>query len=192
MENDEAPKQPPARMQLAEIPGPPPDALPIKLGDPTRYDPTTMPAKVLELGGFGKSRAQIARQLGISRRRLDEWEKTHAIFKEALEVADTLALAWWEDQGQLGIFLSAKEFNMSAWLAQIRARFPEIYREVTAHEHTGKNGGPIETQNVGTETERRLMDALNTALGRVRARAEAQTIEARVINGNGVTKTYRN
>lgn len=78
-------------------------------------------------------------------------------------------------------------------MSQIRARFPEFYREVTSHEFTGKNGGPIEAHSIGeADALRRVADALNAALRRAKARAEAQTIEARTIKPNGHAPIYRN
>lgn len=163
--------------------GPP---APIRLGEKPQYDPITMPDTVIKLSRFGKSRAQIAAHIGVSRKVVEDWEATHPKFAEALEIGDTLALAWWESTGQLGVFLGSKDFNNGAWLSQIRARYPDLYREVTAHELTGKGGGPIETQNIGeAEALRRVADALNVALRRSRARAEAQTIEAHAIKPNG-------
>lgn len=175
--------KPASPLALQEDFGPPAS---IKLGERPQYDPITMPEIVIKLSRFGKSRAQIAAHLGLSRKALEEWERTYPKFAEALDIGDTLALAWWEGSGQLGIFLGSKDFNNGAWLSQIRARYPDLYREVTAHELTGKNGGPIETQNIGeAEAIRRVATALNDALRRSKARAEAQTIEAHAIQPNG-------
>jgi hypothetical protein len=67
-------------------------------GRPTTYDPAFCD-RVIELGEQGKSKAQIARELGTSRKSLYLWMKVHPEFAEALEEAQFAALAWWEDVG---------------------------------------------------------------------------------------------
>ena len=167
-------KHKPQAPEIQEDFGPPAQ---IRLGAKPQYDPITMPDTVIKLSRFGKSRAQIAAHLGVSRRVIADWEATHPKFAEALDIGDTLALAWWENTGQLGVFLGSKDFNGGAWLSQIRARYPDHYREVTAHEFTGKNIGEAEALG-------RVATALNDALRRVRARAEAETIEAHAIKND--------
>lgn len=168
---------PPGRMGLADLP-PPPDAPEITIGQPTKYAPETMLAKVIELGRFGKSKAQIARCLGVSASTLKVWTDRYPAFAEAMETARTLSLAWWEDYGQLGVFLSNKEFNVNAWHTQVKARFPDEYRDVTAHELTGRDGKPIGIEDRGTiDDARRVAFALQMALRRMDARQSAETVE---------------
>ena len=158
-------------MSLADLP-PPPDAPEITIGTPTKYDPAML-AKVVELGRFGKSKAQIARQLGVSDKTLTAWADKHPDFAEAMQAARSLALAWWEDYGQLGVFLGSKDFNVNAWHTQVKARFPEEYRDVTAHEVTGRNGKPIEVEHSDIEVARRVAFSLQRALRKM----DAETVE---------------
>lgn len=166
------PSHEPKRMSLADLP-PPPDAPEIKIGKPTRYDPETMLAKVMDLGRFGKSKAQIARALGVSDKTLTAWTDKHPEFAEAMQAARTLAMAWWEDQGQIGVFLGSKEFNTAAWHTQVKARFPAEYRDVTAHEVTGRNGQPIDVEFTDIEMARRVAFSLQRALRKM----DAETVE---------------
>ena len=54
-------------------------------------------------------------------------------------------MAWWEDQGQLGMFQGQK-FNATAFIFQVKNRFPSVYRDRQEHnvkseaeiKHTGK------------------------------------------------------
>lgn len=180
------PSSDPKRMSLADLP-PPPDAPEIKIGKPTKYDPETMLAKVIELGRFGKSKAQIARQLGVSDKTLAAWAERHPEFAEAMQAARTLALAWWEDYGQLGVFLGSKDFNVNAWHTQVKARFPDEYRDVTAHEVSGRDGKPIEVEHTDIEVARRVAFALQKAVRKM----EATTVEPVPTDGKIVALSSR-
>src|SRR5690606_23308563 len=50
-----------------------------KRGRPTKYDPA-MCEQVIELGEAGKSKAQIARSLGVTRETIDIWAREHQEF----------------------------------------------------------------------------------------------------------------
>jgi transcriptional regulator with XRE-family HTH domain len=101
-----------------------------KRGRPTKYDPA-MCDLVLDLGEAGKSRAQIARTLGISRQTMSDWEKKHPDFLDATAHARDLALAWWEDAGQDGI--NNKQFNGHAYSFQMKNRFRDDYADTQDH-----------------------------------------------------------
>lgn len=116
-----------------------------KRGRPSLYDPEFCDL-VLDLGAEGKSKAQIAARLGINRDTLNEWTKKHPEFSVAVKNAQELALAWWEDAGQVN--MARQGFNATAYIFQMKNRFREDYRDVTNLEHTGKDGGPIETRDV--------------------------------------------
>lgn len=96
-----------------------------KGGRSTDYRPELC-GQVIELGKQGKSRAQIAATLGHSRQTLYDWEKAHPKFLDAMQRAHDLALAWWEDQGQNGIW-AGKQFNAAAYGLQMRNRFRDEY-----------------------------------------------------------------
>lgn len=96
-----------------------------KGGRPTDYRPEIC-AKVIELGRQGKSRHQIAAALDKSRQTVLDWEKAHPAFLDAMKRAHDLALAWWEDQGQDGIW-AGKSFNAAAYGLQMRNRFASEY-----------------------------------------------------------------
>jgi len=117
------------------------------MGRPTKYKPEFCDT-VVELGALGKSKAQMAAAIGCSRMSIDEWCKEHKEFSDAIARARDLAMAWWEDQGQLGMWQSpeGERLNPQLWSRSMSARFPDDYRENNKVELTGANGGPVQTQ----------------------------------------------
>lgn len=109
-------------------------------GRPSKYDPAFCD-QVRSLGQKGKSKAQIAAALGVSRQTVDTWTALHPDFLDAVKDAHDASLAWWEDQGQDG--LTAEKFNATAFIFQMKNRFRSDYRDKQDHEHSGPNGGPI-------------------------------------------------
>lgn len=110
-------------------------------GRPTDYRDTHC-EQVIELGRQGKSHAQIAAALDVSRQTLHNWAAAHPEFLDAITHARDLAQAWFEDKGQAG--LETPGFNASLWAKQVSARFPDDYTERQKRELTGHAGGPIE------------------------------------------------
>lgn len=114
-----------------------------KRGRPTKYA-AELSERVVLLGSKGKSKAQIAAEIGVTRETIDIWAREHPEFSDAIKQAIELALAWWEDQGQAG--LTAEKFNATAFIFQMKNRFRKDYFERT--EHSGPGGGPVETIDV--------------------------------------------
>lgn len=110
------------------------------MGRPTDYRPEHCD-RVIELGRQGKSHAQIAADLDVSRQTLHNWAKAQPAFLDAITRARDLAQAWWEDKGQNG--LETPGFNASLWAKQVSCRFREDYTDTSKTELTGPNGGPI-------------------------------------------------
>lgn len=110
-------------------------------GRPTDYLPEYC-ERVIELGREGKSHAQIAADLDVSRQTLHNWAAVHPEFMDAITRARDLAQAWFEDRGQKG--LETPGFNASLWAKQVSCRFRDDYTEVQKREVTGANGGPVQ------------------------------------------------
>lgn len=110
-----------------------------KPGRPSDYTTECCEA-VIALGRKGLSRAQIAAALDVARSTMQEWEKKHVEFAAAMARARDVALAWWEDAGQLGLTMG-KEFNATAFIFQMCNRFGDDYRQ--RQEMTGANGLPL-------------------------------------------------
>lgn len=109
-------------------------------GRPSLYKPEFC-EEVIRLGVEGKGRAQIAAVLDVTRDTLDNWAADHPEFLRAMTRARELALAWWEEQGQKGIW--AKEFNANAYRLQVLNRFPAEWRDKQDHEHKHDLSDPL-------------------------------------------------
>lgn len=116
--------------------------------------------QVVALGEVGKSKAQIARDLRVDRKTLDNWCSRHPEFREAMDLAREWALAWWEDQGQAGIW-AGKEFNSNAYALQVRNRFADEY------------GRPDSVIDVNLDEHRA---AIQRKLDRIASAAGAQSV----------------
>jgi hypothetical protein len=108
-------------------------------GRPTKYK-RAFCAKVISLGKLGKSKAQMAAALGVTRKTMDSWVDDHPEFLSAMEQARDLALCWWENQGQSGVWekRGGRKFNASLWSRSMAARFPAEYRESSKLEVEGR------------------------------------------------------
>jgi transposase len=123
-----------------------PEVAPVKkavMGRPTLYRPEYC-QKTVELGKLGKSFAQIASHFEVDRVTLDNWAENNPEFFKALSRAKTEAQAWWEQKGMDG--MEADKFNALVWKTSVQARFREDYTEKRINEHSGPNGGPIQTE----------------------------------------------
>lgn len=116
-----------------------------KTGRPTDYEEEHCDA-VIALGRAGKSLTVMAAELDVSRETIYEWARVHPAFSDALTRARVLSQAWWENTGQSAMFLPG--FNASVWSRSMAARFPDEWRESVKSEHSGPNGGPIQTATV--------------------------------------------
>jgi hypothetical protein len=112
-----------------------------KPGRPSVYRPEACET-VMQLGREGASRAEFALELGISFQTMRNWENTHPEFLEATTRAKELSQAWWEKQGRAGIW--SRDFNAPAYRLQMLNRFRDDWRDKHDHEHTGKDGGPLD------------------------------------------------
>jgi hypothetical protein len=73
-------------------------------------------------GRLGRSRAEIAAQLGVSFVDFDAWAAEHPAFAQALADADTWARAWWD--AQPGLAQTSREpFKGAAWARGYAQRF---------------------------------------------------------------------
>jgi len=121
----------------------------MKVGRPSLYKPEFCETAI-KLGAQGKSLAQIGAAVGVGRNTLWDWADRNPEFADAIARARDLAMAWWEEQGQTGMWETpeGKRLNPQLWSRSMAARFPDDYRESKKHEVTGANGGPIKTQVV--------------------------------------------
>lgn len=113
-------------------------------GRPTDYRPEYC-AKVIELGKGGASKTEMASEFGVTKQTILNWEKEHEEFFASITQAMAHSQAWWEKKGRECLIMpSGVTFQASVWSRSMAARFPEDWREKTAHEMTGANDGPIQ------------------------------------------------
>lgn len=130
-------------------------------GRPTKYN-AALADVVLAAGAEGKTLAGMADAIDVDRSTLAAWMEIHPEFSNAVKRGLEKAQAWWEEKGRVATFDSGG-FNATSYIFNMKNRFKDEWSDVQRSEHTGKDGGPIETV---TETPQdrlqRLLDAKST------------------------------
>ena len=129
-------------------------------GRPTDYDPKYCDL-VIELASQGKSKAQMAATIGVTRKTMWTWAQQYPEFLNAFELAEELCQQWWENIGQTYL-VNTKDgdsLNTGLWARSMAARFPKDYTDRTKHEVTGKDEGPIQIDHV-VDVAQSLIDEL--------------------------------
>lgn len=106
-------------------------------GRPTDYR-AEFCERVIELGREGKSHAQIAAELGCSRRVLYDWQDKHPEFLHAIMEARDLAQAWFENVAQNNLLSPVQGFSASLWAKAVSCRFADDYTDKSKQEITAK------------------------------------------------------
>lgn len=93
-------------------------------GRPTKYDPKYC-QMIIDFMSKGKSLTAFAGEINVVVSTVYEWEKKYPDFSEATKVARQKCQKWWEDQGQIGLFMGKEDgsFSQSAWIFNMKARF---------------------------------------------------------------------
>lgn len=111
-------------------------------GRPTDFK-STYGEEILQLMAEGLSLAAAAAELGIHRQRVYDWEENHP------EFADTIKLA----RSKRQLFLERRLLKavegpvVTSTIFALKNAAGEDWRDKQEHELTGKNGGPIATDN---------------------------------------------
>lgn len=108
-------------------------------GAPTLYRPEFCDY-VEEWGRQGFSKAMIAEALSIVRQTIDEWVDKYPEFSNSMLRARDYSLAWWESQGNSGIW-GGKEFNANAYRLQMCNRFKEDWKPENSCAASGDGKG---------------------------------------------------
>ncbi len=98
------------------------------IGRPSKYDPAYC-EKIVALGKLGKSKAQIASELGVVRNTLDNWAAEHPELVLALREAQEYSLAWWENMAQAVMSEPVPGWNATSFIFQMKNRFRNDYRD---------------------------------------------------------------
>ena len=117
-------------------------------GRPTDYRPEYCEL-VIELGKEGKSVAQMASAMDVSKQTLLRWVDAHQEFSDAMEISRSHAQSWWETIGQNNIISSpGATLNSGVYSRSMAARFPDDWRENKGVELTGAGGGPVQVMTL--------------------------------------------
>jgi hypothetical protein len=130
-------------------------------GRPSKYSEAYC-NEVIEFLGLGHSVTAFAGHIGVARSTVFKWADEIPEFSDALKVGQAKATACWE-----GVLLKvAKEGggNATAAIFGLKNRASEDWTDKVVNEHTGANGGPIETHELSeTEAARRIAFTLAKA-----------------------------
>ena len=127
-------------------------------GRPTKYS-CEMCNTVIECGLEGKTVAEMAVAIGVSRETFNEWRHAKPQFSDAVKLGLLYAQAWWEEKGRVATFGGIEGYNATSYIFQMKNRFRDDWSDRRSLEHTGKDGGPIETADVSPRDK--LADFLN-------------------------------
>lgn len=112
-------------------------------GRPTTYDPA-LGERIVAIMSEGLSLAAAAAECDVHRARVYDWEKQHPDFAELVALARVKRQAFLERRlmtAEVGAIVTSSIFAL-------KNAAPDDWREKQEFEHTGKNGGPIKTEDV--------------------------------------------
>jgi hypothetical protein len=117
----------------------------------------------------GYSLTAFAGEIGVARSTINEWMAQHAEFSEAVSRAKAKRARWWEDRAREIAQKGGPGGQATMVIFGLKNHAPDDFKEVTRQEHTGKDGGPIETQSLTPEQRAeqavRLVDSIFGADG---------------------------
>lgn len=108
---------------------------------------------IIEAGREGKTVAEMAAEIGITRETFNQWRKDKPEFSDAVKIGLDMAQGWWEGLGRKGA-AGMSEINPTVFIFNMKNRFREDWRDKHDHEYSG-------TVNV-TAVERTIVKADNS------------------------------
>lgn len=132
------------------------------MGRPSKYSDAYCNEVIGFLAG-GHSVTAFAGHIGVSRSTVFKWAEENKEFSDALKVGQAKATALWETV--LLKVASEGGGNATAAIFGLKNRAAEDWTDKVVNEHTGKDGGPIETKDVSAR------DILTSRIAGLAARA---------------------
>ena len=130
-------------------------------GRPTKYDPAFC-NEAIDFMESGYSATALAGHLKVARSTLYKWAEEHPEFSDALNVGQAVGALWWENR--IRAVAEGKDGNATAAIFGLKNRASIDWRDKQELEHTGKDGGPIETRDASPrDTAKALLAALQRA-----------------------------
>lgn len=114
---------------------------------PTKYS-QEMVEKLEAFGLSGEGVLEACLELGISKQTFYEWGRKYPEFSDAIKQFKLHSQVWWEKAGRDGAVGKIPSFNATSYIFNMKNRFPEDWGENQKIELTGKDGGPIKTEDV--------------------------------------------
>jgi len=109
----------------------------------TSYKPE-MCEKMLPFFAQGMDVPEVAKELGISKRSFYRYIEQHEEFAQAYEDGKAMSEAWWHKQGRLAVSDPEHKINATIWIFAMKNKFG--WRDKQDLEHSGPNGGPIQSK----------------------------------------------
>ena len=93
-------------------------------GRPPKYDPKYC-QMIVDFMSQGKSLTAFAGEIMVAKNTVYEWAKKYPEFQDATNIARQKCQQWWENQGQIGLFMGKEDgtFSQSSWIFNMKARF---------------------------------------------------------------------
>lgn len=141
-------------------------------GRPPAYKPEYC-LEVIDLGKKGYSQARMAAHWGVAKATVTIWAQEYPEFSNALACARTHSQAHFEQVGAKNF--KNRNFNTPLFMGLMKSMFREDYDRPDRIEHTGKDGGAIETldKDPGTAA-RKIAFMLGRAVGRQERKEDAE------------------
>ena len=127
-------------------------------GRPTKYKPEFC-ERVIELGKQGASKVEIAAELGVHYHAFLNWQDKYPEFAQSVSEASRLCQAWWERKGREATFGGCEGFNATAFIFNMKNRFPDSWRDRKEQEISGPGGAPIQLEISDASQARRIAEA---------------------------------
>jgi hypothetical protein len=113
------------------------------MGRPPKYRDEFVD-ELVEYCAEGYSLTAFAGHIGVARSTINEWMAQHADFSEAVSRAKNMRAAWWEARARDVAMNGGPGGQATMVIFGLKNHAPEDFSDKTQHEHTGKDGGPIE------------------------------------------------
>lgn len=117
-------------------------------GRPTTYQPDYCDV-VRDMMATGLSKTAVAGYLKVSRQRLIDWAEANPEFRDAVKEGEAMRTLRLEQD-----LLSAETGpQVTSRIFALKNAAPEEWRDMKAVEMSGKDGGPIQTEDVTRDAE---------------------------------------
>lgn len=126
-------------------------------GRPTKYRPEYCEQLVAHMSE-GASLLSFAAEIDVDRSTLTEWAKVHPEFSAAVTRGKAKCAAWWERIGRN--LAMTGEGNATLVVFGLKNMGAEEWADRQSLEHTGKDGGPIQTEATVSDDLRSALDAI--------------------------------